>query len=351
MIDLEPEDTTGVDTKTEDVVPDLPDIHNYPKIIREAENHKLAFFVGAGISKLVQPACPSWQEMGHKILKGLLDNGVVRHREYTLLRDIGGADPKRLLSMIWRKAYRTNRNKYDLRKELGKIFPRPTEANIYDCMCGLDAVFVTTNYDLCFEYATNRKLMSEDRPRSEGDEVAARSIDEKVRELVHIDRSLLSARDLRNGHVYHIHGSVTDYKTMVVTAEHYLDAYERGGWIEKFLETLFTDRTVVFIGSSLSEMEILRFVRSRTSKKGRPVLLDHYALVGASRHDTDLMEYQGEYCQQLGIELIPFCTDDNGYFQLVDILREWSNTLTRVESSVSFFKGRRFLDDVLAKRT
>lgn len=68
---------------------------------------------------------------------------------------------------------------------------------------------------------------------------------------------------MNNPFVIHIHGSINDCNSLVFTVKQYLETYSRSN--EKFYENLNrllnnSDYVLFFIGSSMSEMELLQYL-------------------------------------------------------------------------------------------
>jgi hypothetical protein len=73
---------------------------------------------------------------------------------------------------------------------------------------------------------------------------------------------------LTDNTVIHLHGSLSDPASMVVTTGDYLERYRNDGGAEvgqenkatSFLRSLFKSKTVLFIGYGLDELEILEYI-------------------------------------------------------------------------------------------
>jgi len=68
------------------------------------------------------------------------------------------------------------------------------------------------------------------------------------------------------GTVIHLHGCISNPKTMVFTTEKYLEHYNHSK-VQRLLGNLFKRKTVVFLGYGLEESEILEHIL-RVHKKG-----------------------------------------------------------------------------------
>ncbi len=131
--------------------------------------------------------------------------------------------------------------------------------------------------------------------------------------------------------VFHIHGSVLDSSSMVRTTEEYLVRYAnhkiaKGPAGENafltFLEKIFELKTILFIGYSLSELEVLEYVLQKkgqgTNEEGTEQ--KHFILQGFFTHEVELAKSLKEYFAKFGVELIPFSRDENNWGQLANVI-------------------------------
>ena len=145
--------------------------------------------------------------------------------------------------------------------------------------------------------------------------------------------------------VIHLHGSVLDPEQMVLTTGDYLRHYandrgsaeaERENRVLTFLEYLFNNRTVLFVGYGLEELEILEYVilkagkRSASSKEPR-----HYILQGFFSHEEVLLRnFRSYYLNECAVGLIPFRRDDKNFGQLLEVLEDFAQKLPAVPPMV-----------------
>ena len=102
---------------------------------------------------------------------------------------------------------------------------------------------------------------------------------------------------------------------MVFTLPQYAKRYSDEGF-KSFLSKIFATKTVLFLGYSLSETEILSTI-SRAS--GPP----SYALVPYSAGDESLCEHYQQYYQVWNINQIPYYVGNDNYYILDKILKNW----------------------------
>ena len=119
---------------------------------------------------------------------------------------------------------------------------------------------------------------------------------------------------------------------MILTTPHYVQHYandrkSQENIVLTFLEDLFRDKTVLFIGYGLAELEILEYLIVKTRTKEKGLQPRHFLLQGFYSHERELMVSMRTYYRECGIELVPFLKDKGGWEQLVNVLESWSKTV------------------------
>jgi hypothetical protein len=134
--------------------------------------------------------------------------------------------------------------------------------------------------------------------------------------------------------VVHLHGSVLDPATMIMTTSDYINqyaAYNRSSLdpqtenpVLTFLDFLFRHRTVLFIGYGLEELEILEYVLTKGPRGTGEVR--HYMLQGYFSHEENLVRNMDIYYRnECGIELLPFRRDEKDWEQLLDVIEKFAD--------------------------
>ena len=130
----------------------------------------------------------------------------------------------------------------------------------------------------------------------------------------------------------YLHGSLLDSEGMVLTTQDYVRHYANDrisgdpvleNRVLTFLENLFKQKTVLFIGYGLEELEILEYVilKARRIRASDQIEAKHFLLQGFFSHEKDLMRSLKQYyLRECGIQLIPFLRDQRGWDQLLDVL-------------------------------
>ncbi len=125
---------------------------------------------------------------------------------------------------------------------------------------------------------------------------------------------------------------------MVMTTRGYMEHYANDRYQENaknenrvltFLGHLFKERTVLFVGYGLEELEILEYVILKAHRApGAPCLEKHYILQGFFSHERVLMQSLRQYyLEQCGIGLIPFSRDLKDWNQLLDVLEKFAKDI------------------------
>ena len=275
-------------------IPELPD-----EIIQAARDGDLVLFVGAGVSMLL--GLPSWKEMAWQQLEYLRKNSALNDSE---IKQLGTLDPKKQLSIARELACDA-----ELALDLTAGLTDHSEGNsIYKSINDIGCVCVTTNYD---QLLTPRYTGT--KGGSETPATTKRYYRKEDILMTHLDTP---------GTVVHLHGSVDDQETMIVTTKDYLEHYD-DPLVKKFLGYLFEYKTVLFIGYRLEEAEILEHILRRGSVKDsaerRRFVLQGYYLSQSPLYES-LHRY---YRKSFDVHVIGYMRDHAGYRQQEAIFRDW----------------------------
>ncbi|GAH50367.1 unnamed protein product, partial [marine sediment metagenome] len=107
----------------------------------------------------------------------------------------------------------------------------------------------------------------------------------------------------------------------------------------KFMQDLFANHTVLFIGSSMSELELLEYLAD-PERKG------HFILESFWEDSLAYANYMSEYFDTLGVEVVPYAKDIKGYEQLRDVILDWKNKIRSVALPPPTTEGLRIIDNV-----
>ena len=326
---------------------DIPPIPEVPEALLEAAQvGKLIPFVGAGASMLA--GCPNWNEFADAALKVFIERGRFNHAQLDQVRHL----PPRIKLSIARSLQTTTRVPINFRDLLHRK-PRQDHAigrQLYSHLSKLAKTFITTNYD---------EWLDEELPATEADLTGASGpfSDTTPRPRTVLYKPVdLTAENLNlEDAVIHLHGSVKDPEGMILTTPDYIRHYandrrsrdrDRQNYVLTFLEHLFRNKTVLFVGYGLEELEILEYIIVKApTRDGNVVLPRHFLLQGYFSHERELMVNTRRYYRECGIELLPFLRDQEDWTQLVYVLEAFARSVPA--SSLTVLQQFREMEDLL----
>ena len=289
----------------------IPKIPPVPKEIVEAVNNEtLAVFIGAGVSRLI--GCMGWDQLARNLVERCFSakkkdgSRIINFKERETL--IQNKDPKKTITICY---YLLKNNGFEniFYEELVSSLKADEELlmsqNIYDELYRLRGLFITTNVDEHFD------------SKFEPTQIVYREEDFNPS---NIDRSKL----------YHIHGSIKDKNSLIFTVPQYIKRYNNQTF-RMFLEKIFGEYTVLFVGYGMAEFELLDFLITKFDpKKGKE--LKHFILLPFYRGEENILEFEQHYYNSMGIEVLPYEKDEKGYGQLYDVIKSWNREINQVST-------------------
>lgn len=307
----------------------LPDRPHPPRgLLDAAEAGKLVIFVGAGVSRLC--GSPNWEGFSHALLAWLVQKELINHSVKTQL----AALPLKMrlsisLSIAKRKTLPSDRD-YRAMLMTTNEDERQLGHALYRDLTSFSLYYVTTNYDEWLDY----KYEEVDLTAAANVPIAAR------RDLV-CRPSDLTISNLELGKVVHLHGSLTDPESMIITTSDYLFHYQNDQGtaqnpVTAFLFHLFQKGgwTVLFVGYGMEEMDVLEYVLQKShvyadqqqSQEAPPPR--HYLLRGFYSHEQDLLDHLSTYyAEHCGVQLVPFSLDGKDHQQLCTVISDWAKRI------------------------
>ncbi len=305
------------------MIENIEPIPKIPETLRRAAlQRKLIPFVGAGVSQL--GGCPGWDQFANAALQFFLKKEKITHAQFDQIRSLSSR-VKLTLALELEEQYSLPIDFKSLLAPLDDPKKRGIGDNAYLNLSRLGTTFVTTNYDDWLD-------------RMPPIAVSPSETSTKTQQLPKISRRRFCKHgdmtvenlDVPDA-VFHIHGSVHERDSMVLTTVHYLERYSShriGGATDRenplltFLQTLFQLKNVLFVGYGLSELEVLEYVvqkgigkTSITAEESR-----HYVIQGFFSHEIELARSLERYFLQFGIGLLPFSRDQHDWNQLADVI-------------------------------
>lgn len=319
----------------------FPDIPAVPEgMLRASSQGRLVVFIGAGASKII--GCPLWDEFAQKVLRYLYENKCINFHEFENLCKLNS---RKLLSICKQIISDKKPNPPpNFRGMLSSDEKLMEKYKIYENLYSWKAIYVTTNFDKCLD-----KIALERQPI----EITLETLEGKTQSKIEpgISPKIISSKDellvsnLSQGNVLHLHGSVEDESSLIITTSDYLKNYIVGSKATILLEEIFKSYTVLFVGYGLEEYEILEYLVSKTPPiKGT---LQHYMLYPMFKEEGNLFEFQRKYYNELGIVLVPYPIGENGYEHLATVIKEWAKVIGPMSKPQGFLERIKLIDEVI----
>jgi len=186
-------------------------------------NRKTVIFLGSGIS--IQSKIPSWENLADSILSKLKSDKNLTEK----------IEPMQ----IFQKYVDENNSRTPLIEFIKKEF-NLRNARYNDCHELLVKLpvryFITTNWDDLLENAIKDTLNI-------------------IPNVIWSDNQVFSLGEI-GPHIIKFHGSLLDADSLVVTEDDYLDFHNKHPMLIKFVESLFANSVVLFIGYSFSDYDL-----------------------------------------------------------------------------------------------
>jgi hypothetical protein len=305
----------------------IPEI---PPVLRDASQRGVLIpFVGAGVSRLA--GCPSWDQLADRALDACIVAKKFTHGQLAQIKHL----PPRMKLSIARGIEAENGLNIDY---ASLINPEEGYENneighrVYRSLGKLAKTFVTTNYDWWLDTEIPDVKFSVAAPAAESDTTAAAPSARKpyfnVNEFTPFNLN-------KPNSVFHLHGSLVDPAGLIMTTRDYIARYandraeddpQRENRILTFLNYLFQEKTVLFVGYGLDDLEILEYViqKAQMVSNRAQAQARHFMLQGFFTHENELMRSLMNYYKQCDIQLMPFSLDEKNWLQMIDVLDHFS---------------------------
>jgi hypothetical protein len=302
-----------------DCIPQHPDVPEALKLAALRGN--IVPFIGAGVSQIA--GCPGWDAFANSALKFFVDHGKLTYAQYDQMARLRS----RIKLSLALDLERRHGKSIDFRALLEpQEHKHPLGQRAYEGLAQIGSTILTTNYD---------EWLDTPVPEMHGlaaldSSSALLSVGRKsIYQRKDIDTSTLDQKNT----VIHIHGSVMDRKSMVLTTTDYLNLYAshrvdgKGDGENRFLtflQELFRLKSVLFVGYGLEELEILEYVVQKAGR-AKPENEEteaprHFIVQGFFSHEIEIAHSLEAYYLQFGVSLLPFSRDVKDWAQLVDVI-------------------------------
>jgi hypothetical protein len=290
---------------------------NYKEFTERYEPQTTVFFVGAGLS---QPLFPSWRDVLLALLKLCIDRGslaynpkelqglIERGQDYIDIADIlaDSLDPQAFREFV--------------EQVFDKDIKKPSVPASYRRLFELrPRLVITTNYDRIPNLIAPRYRVFTNK-----------QADEAL-------RSIKSERDT----IFKIHGDITDQESIVLTRKHYERVIHQDPKLQSVLHSVFTSRTVLFIGFSLADPNLALLLSSL--KAIHPIGVNHYALM------TEMSSFRASVFERTyGVKVIRYKPADSSHPEVAQMLASLANPEKPPQLLDALFESES--DSELAKR-
>jgi len=139
--------------------------------------------------------------------------------------------------------------------------------------------------------------------------------------------------------LYQIHGSLHDLGSTIITTSQYVNNYRDENGLKGFLENLFKEYVVLFIGSGIQEFEILEHCLKQSQ-------LEHFSLIPTQMGEENIFRIKKAYFKEIKINAIPYYLDFQGYDRLLIVLQSWVDEIASIKKK-TFYDDIRLIDEVM----
>jgi hypothetical protein len=263
---------------------EIPDL-----LLRAVRDGKCVLFVGSGLSSAA--GYPGWSELVSTLVNAAKTLPYARTKgleEFEKERDLF------TLAEFARSALGISQYTTLLREQLGKPV-RPTKAHLMVALTNYRG-FISTNYDRLLETALTQ----------------ARNWTPNTFTADSIS-SLATALYNPEPFVFKLHGDIGSAESIVLTSQDYDRLILRSPHVRSFLQAIFLNYTLIFIGYSLRDPDFQLVLRELTLIF-QNYIPTHYALI------PDAGEFTVDHLlTRMNIQVIPYSPEDN-HKELSDIL-------------------------------
>lgn len=286
-------------------------------------------FIGAGVSKLA--GCPGWDSFADMVMRQLIKKRAITHAQSNQIQN----QPTRVKLSIARSIQESKKIALDFNKvfHVGGRETHSQGLEIYSTISKIGKTFITTNYDEWLDNEIRLPELLTFTPQCANQAIPVMGKQRKVYDNpFDFTPNNMNKLDV----TFHLHGTMKNPASMIITTRDYIEHYADNRFLDGqnvpnpipvFLEHLFLNKNILFIGYGLEELEILEYIilKARRSTKGDFVDEKHFMLQGFYSHQCELIHFLKRYYSEFGIELVPFCLDNEDWNQLGETLKIIAN--------------------------
>lgn len=281
-------------------------------ILDVKEKGNLAVFIGAGFPRLF--GCWGWDRLAIGFVEKCCEVNILNARQRAnIVEKInhGEEHPIDVISVYFKEltdnGYTTEME--NLLKESCHVDPQVTNdlREAYSELKRLGDFYITTNYDQHFDGF-----------------FGVENIVYKPDEFYNLGEKGMTLSENR---LYHIHGSIIDVKSIVLTHEHYTERYSKSQY-KDFLKNVFCRYNVLFIGYGLEDpliTNILREVKKQGVSNSNFLLKRYYI----NKHDDYL--FDKSKFNDCDVDVISYLGDENDFKELLNVIKSWNIEIRGME--------------------
>lgn len=270
------------------------------------EAGRLALFVGAGFP--MNFGSSSWDQLAKGFVQKCFELQIINARERENYLGVLRDKQMALIDMItfcFKKMIESNSENaiLELLKDscktdqalLGKI------VEAYSELKRLGDYYLTTNYDLLFDsfFAPEHILFKKS-----------------------LFCSLNGNESLESDTLYHIHGSLQELNSIVLTNDHYVERCANQNY-KQFLRNILSNYTVLFVGCSVEDY--IRNILRENKKSGNTnsnFLLNRYFSDKFDLYSLDVATFA-----DCNIKVVSYVGDKLDYLEQLDIIKSWNSQI------------------------
>ena len=284
-----------------------------PQAIQAAkEKSNLAVFIGAGFPRLF--GCWGWDKLAIGFVEKCREVDILNARERTNIVNKINRKEERAIDVISICFKKLIDNTFtteieNLLKESCHVDPQVTDdlREAYSELKRLGDFYITTNYGQHFDEFF-------------GDE----NIVYKPDEFYNFGGKGIT---LSKSKLYHIHGSILDIKSIVLTRDHYIERYSNQQY-KNFLRNILCNYNVLFIGYGLDEPEITNILRE-VKKQG--INTSNFLLKRYFVYDNDDYLFDKDKFNDCDVNVISYLGDENDFKELLNVIKSWNSEIRGME--------------------
>ena len=266
----------------------------YERLYKVVKEENLIVFIGAGVSRIGGSLL--WKDLAKYLISDLLRKAWIDRSEARVLIQWADNNPRKSISICFKKCDTDDKKAYLLGKiqEYSTCKNLESVRNIYNLLLSLEAkAYITTNVG---------KELIEFLPSLTRTRIYNCTNQEQLK-LVDQDSTVLS-----NGNIFYLHGNVDNLAETIFCIDKYITHYDRQSILTAFLKRIFSPQhTVLFVGYSLSELEILEhLIRKSESDAQLQTIRRNFVLVPVKRKEHLEEQLNEDYYHYFDLKVQPY---------------------------------------------